>query len=104
MPKHTRRILCLLSWCDMSEHSSLDEDLARLDERIQRLEKHVTPLPVPKSKAPFLLKCPLCAADMEAGTITVNDTFLSLAMFGLGFQACRFQPEGDKPEEVVVPS
>ncbi len=97
-----------------AREQTVEELMASLEGRIARLQKYLpnekSP-PALKIVLPFLSKCPLCQGEMEAGSVTLRDTYstqwwlwLLLGFPGMSFQDCSFQPAIEGPEQVVVKS
>jgi hypothetical protein len=86
----------------------LDEQIARVDEAIARLQRNVPTPPEPglrpAANVPFLTCCPLCGSDLEQGRATVHGTFWGFLLVGFSYQHCWFEPASGAGEQVVVPS
>jgi rubredoxin len=89
------------------ELAPLEARIAALDQRIERLRRHLPP-GEPSQAAPALprpaWKCPACGGELQPGLVSVHGTFWGFLLVGLSHQHCWFEPTGDGIEGVVIPS
>jgi hypothetical protein len=89
------------------ESSSLDARIVALDQRIERLRRHLpTNEPSQAASAPPrpAVNCPACGGELQRGLVSVHGTFWGFLLVGLSYQHCWFEPAGGGVEDVVIPS
>lgn len=89
------------------EPSSLDDQFAALDRRIEQARRHLPHSPKPQA-APLpprpVLKCPACGGELRPGQVSVHGTCWGFLLIGFSHQNCWFKPAVGGAEELVIPS
>jgi hypothetical protein len=86
---------------------NLDKIIAVVDERIGKLKPHVAaadegaPIQDRESK---ILKCPVCAVDMQPGRVSVHGTVWGALVVGFSHQHLWFEPAGGADEAEIIGS
>jgi hypothetical protein len=83
----------------------LDKQIERLDDRIEKLRKHVPEATTshPDASSPPLT-CPCCGLAMQAGKVLLHGTLGTFLALGMGLENGWFQPDAGGAEEMVLHS
>jgi hypothetical protein len=96
--------------------ASLDEQIGRLDQRIERLQAYMPPVErtvAERQESSIPRLCPLCSLEMEPGQVSVHDTkslgnvVLAILLgplllfLGLAEQSCWFRPAAGGKERLL---